>query len=127
MHKTIRITKTIAPITALALLLFVSACKPGKHQLPIKGPIKLAGQDTIYHQIPSFSFINQNRDTITEAFVKGKVYVADFFFVSCPTICQEMARNMKTVYEKYKDHENFAILSHTIAPRQDTPERLNAY
>jgi len=83
--------------------------------------------DTIYHQIAAFSFLNQEGETVTNKEVEGKVYVADFFFTSCPTICPIMKKEMLRVYETYKDQPEFRILSHTIDPSHDTVDLLKDY
>ncbi|MBE9464469.1 SCO family protein [Dyadobacter subterraneus] len=84
-------------------------------------------EQTVYPTIPDFSFINEDKEVVTEKDFKGKVYVADFFFVTCPTICPVMKKNMLTVYKEYKDNPDVKILSHTIDPEHDTPEILKKY
>jgi protein SCO1/2 len=110
------------------------ACKPAGEkgavpaELPILGERYVdTGQDTVYHTIAAFSFVNQLGDTLTNSDVAGKVYVADFFFTSCPTICPVMKKEMLRVYEKFKSNPNFMILSHSIDPTHDTPEVLKDY
>ncbi|WP_374757499.1 SCO family protein [Dyadobacter arcticus] len=83
--------------------------------------------DTIYNTIPSFSFVDQNGDTISEAFVKDKIYVTDFFFTTCPTICPVMKRQMIKVYHAYEGNPELKILSHSIDPEHDTPKVLKQY
>lgn len=83
--------------------------------------------DTVYQQIPEFSLINQDSVTVTNKTVLGKVYVADFFFTSCPTICPVMKKEMIRVYEKYKGNQDIMILSHTIDPDYDTLPVLRDY
>ncbi|MFN4147865.1 MAG: SCO family protein [Runella sp.] len=83
--------------------------------------------DTLYHTIPDFKFVNQYGDTITQEFVKGKIYVADFFFTSCPTICPVMKKQMLRVYNEFKDNPEVVLLSHTIDPEHDTPAVLKKY
>lgn len=83
--------------------------------------------DTVYHQIAQFEFVNQVGKTVTNADVEGKVYVADFFFTTCPTICPIMKKEMLRVYDAYKDNPNFKILSHSIDPTYDTQEVLKDY
>lgn len=119
--------KYISFAIIIAIFCAFTSCKPGKHTLPIEGPVMLAGNDTIYHTIPDFTLTNQNGKTIRNEDVAGKVYVADFFFVSCPTICRDMAKNMQTVYEKFGHNPQFAILSHTIDPMHDSVARLKRY
>jgi protein SCO1/2 len=84
-------------------------------------------EEKIYPTIPDFSFTNQDNQTITEKDFKNKVYVADFFFVTCPTICPIMKKNMLTVYKEFQDNPDVKILSHTIDPDHDTQEVLKQY
>ena len=74
-----------------------------------------------------FSFTDQYGKRITDQDVKGKVYVADYFFTTCPGICPRMNNNLKGVYEKYKNKDGFAILSHTVDPEKDTVGRMKHY
>lgn len=83
--------------------------------------------DTIYHSIPPFRFVNQDGDTITQEQYKGKIYVADFFFTTCQSICPKMAANLMTVQTKFKDYDSVAILSHTVNPEIDTVAVLKRY
>ena len=83
--------------------------------------------DTIYHTVPDFSFVDQDSMVVTEATFKNKIYVADFFFGTCPTICPIMKQQMLRVYGEFKDNPSFAILSHTIDPEHDTVAYLKDY
>lgn len=111
------------------------SCDMGKKKLPILGERDWTTKtvdgkevtDTIYNTIPAFSFANQNGDTITEKTLDGKIYVTDFFFTSCPTICPVMKRQMVKVYNQFKGNPEVMILSHTIDPEHDTPKVLNQY
>ncbi|NVJ85913.1 MAG: SCO family protein [Algoriphagus sp.] len=104
-------------------------------KLPILGnwhvnEIEIEGnvlRDTVYHEIADFEFTNQMGQKVSKADVSGKIYVADFFFTTCPTICPIMKKEMLRVYETYKDNPNFLILSHTIDPTHDTQEVLKSY
>lgn len=78
-------------------------------------------------EVGAFSFTNQDGKTVTNADVKGKVFVAEYFFTTCPGICPVMNTNMKQVYEKFKGVPNFLILSHTCDPKTDSAARLKAY
>ena len=106
---------------------FIASCQWGKHTLPVLGPIEVEGTDTIYKSLPPFKFINQDGAFVTAETVKNKVFIADFFFVSCPTICPVMAKNIKKVYEKYSDDKRFAIISHSIDTRHDSVPVLKDY
>lgn len=79
------------------------------------------------HTIPDFSFINQEGSTITQDFYKGKIYVADFFFVSCPGICPKLTKNMGILQEKFKDEKDILLLSHTVMPWKDSVPVLKKY
>ncbi len=83
--------------------------------------------DTIYHQVPAFAFINQDSQRVTEETVAGKIYVSDFFFTSCPSICPKMKSQMLRVYETYKDNPQVVLLSHSIDPQHDTVAVLRDY
>ena len=78
-------------------------------------------------QVPSFDFINQDSQGISNDFYKGKVYVVEFFFSSCTTICPIMNRNMLQVSQEFANQENFGIASISIDPSFDTPQVLKAY
>ena len=78
-------------------------------------------------KVPSFSFTNQDGKIITNEDYLGKVYVVEFFFTTCPTICPIMNRNLVEVQEDFKEFENFGVASFTISPEIDTPEVLKAY
>ncbi|WP_335965589.1 SCO family protein [Galbibacter sp. PAP.153] len=78
-------------------------------------------------KVPSFKFIDQHKDTITNEDYKGKVYVVEFFFTTCPSICPIMNANMVKLQNKFKNQEDFAIASFTINPESDTPEVLKEY
>lgn len=66
------------------------------------------------HSIPNFTFINQDSLTITEKTIEGKIYVVDFFFTSCPSICIDLTNNLKLVQEAFKDSDDVFILSHSV-------------
>ena len=109
----------------VALLAF--SCSQEK-KLPFLGPKQVnAKGDTVYHQIPSFRFLNQDSVYVSEKDVEGKVYVADFFFTTCPTICPKMKTQMLRIYERYKDRDEVRIISHSIDPDFDTPNVLKDY
>lgn len=125
---------TLKVMSALVVFAAVlNGCGKGSsgQQLPILGRTdykEVGGKvDTIYHTIPSFQFVDQDSALVTEATVDNKIYVADFFFGTCPTICPVMKQQMLRVYEEFKDNPNFAILSHTIDPDHDTVAYLKDF
>ncbi|QHS57198.1 SCO family protein [Mucilaginibacter sp. 14171R-50] len=128
--------KKIAATLLVAIAL--AGCKfndAGKPKLPILGNRDAVSKtvngkqvtDTIYHTIPDFKFVNQYGDTITQNSLKGDIYVADFFFTTCPSICPIMHRNMLKVYSEFKNVPDFKIISHTIDPKHDTVAVLKKY
>lgn len=76
---------------------------------------------------PQFEFINQEGDTITNEDYKDKVYLVEFFFTTCPTICPIMNKNLVEIQDEFNNREDFGIASFTIDPGHDTPEVLNEY
>jgi len=78
-------------------------------------------------KVPNFSFRNQDSVLVTNADYLGKVYVVDFFFTTCPTICPTMTSNLVAIQEAFKDKDAFGLISFTINPRYDTPEVLAQY
>ncbi len=79
------------------------------------------------HTIPDFSFTNQDGATINKRFYKGKIYVADFFFVSCPGICPKLTKNMGLLQEMFRDDKEVLLLSHTVMPWKDSVPELKKY
>lgn len=79
------------------------------------------------HQIPSFSLVNQEGNTITEKDVEGKIYVANFFFTTCRNICSKMTTNMHLIQDAYSDDEQIYLLSHSVTPESDSVPKLKKY
>lgn len=121
-------------LSAIILYLFYGALKP-KKTLPIYSPADVNPElvDTTvqhisrHHTIADFAFVNQNGDTITQDDYKGKIYVADFFFTTCPTICPIMTKNMVWLQNKIKDNPKVMLLSHSVTPDIDSVPVLKAY
>ena len=80
-----------------------------------------------YHKIKDFSMKNQNGETITQEFYNDKIYVADFFFTTCPTICPIMTENMGYIQEKIKNDSDVLLLSFSVTPEIDSVEQLKKY
>jgi len=78
-------------------------------------------------KVPDFEFYNQDSVLISNKDYLGKVYVVEFFFTTCPTICPIMTQNLVELQETFKDNEDFGVASFTINPRYDTPSVLTAY
>ncbi|MCG9791819.1 SCO family protein [Flavobacterium algicola] len=120
--------------SAITLFLFYGALKP-KKVLPIYNPSDVNPElvdSTIqyvskYHTIADFSFVNQNGDTITQKDYEGKIYVADFFFTTCGSICPKMSRNLFEVQKVILDNPKVMLLSHTVFPETDSVPVLKKY
>jgi protein SCO1/2 len=95
--------------------------------LPVFGEREVIGTDTVYHTISNFRFIDQDSNEVTNDTYKGKIYVADFFFTSCRTICPIMKTQMLRVYDSIRNDPEIMLLSHTIDPEYDTVGLLHDY
>lgn len=111
------------------LLLIAAACSTSRQEekLPILGERIVEGNDTIYHTIADFQFVDQDSNIVTQETFKDKIYVADFFFTSCRTICPIMKTQMLRVYDSIKSDPEVLLLSHTIDPDYDTVGLLHDY
>ena len=123
-----------AIFSLIAISIFYFILKP-KDTLPIYQPAQVNAKlvDTSvahrikYHTISDFNLINQNGDTITQAFYDNKIYVADFFFTTCQSICPIMTKNMKKVQDKLINDKEILLLSHSVTPEIDSIEQLKRY
>lgn len=130
--KTLLIVLSILSVVIITLFYFV--LKPVK-SLPIYTPSMVNPElvDTTIqhvaneHFISDFSFTNQNGKTITQKDYEGKIYVADFFFTTCPSICPIMADNMVWLQDQIKNNPEIMLLSHSVTPDIDSVPVLKAY
>lgn len=120
-------THSIVKLLFLGIILanFILGCRFSERQLPVTKIFQ--NGDSVAVKIPDFSFINQNNKIVTQDDFKDKIYVADFFFTTCPTICPVMKKQMLRVYERYKNNPEVMILSHSIDPRHDSVVVLKEY
>jgi len=114
-------------ITLLFLLLVLPAIMYFYLTKGYNNFIKLEVIGEVDYSIDDFSFINQDNDTITKDSLTGSIYVANFFFTSCPSICPIMTRNMSYLQDKLSVFPNIKFLSHTVDPDNDTPKKLRSY
>lgn len=120
--------------SVVTISLFYSALKPQK-TLPIYNPADVNPElvdstlqyKSKYHTIADFSFVNQNGDTITQKNYEGKIYVADFFFTTCGSICPKMTTNLADVQKAVLNNPKVMLLSHTVFPEVDSIPVLKAY
>ena len=109
------------------VFLVVLGCQQEK-KLPFLGPKEVGKQgDTLYHKIPDFKFLNQDSLWVSQKDMAGKIYVADFFFTTCPTICPKMKTQLLRIYDKFAEDDRVRILSHTIDPEYDGVRVLKEY
>ena len=121
-------------LSAIILTLFYLALKP-KKTLPIFNPADVNPElvdSTVqyiskYHTIADFSFTNQNGKTITQKDYEGKIYVADFFFTTCGSICPKMTTNLSDVQKAFANNPEVKLLSFTVFPETDSVPVLKAY
>lgn len=121
-------------LSAIIISLFYSALKP-KKTLPIYNPSMVNPElvdSTIqyiskYHTIADFSFTNQNGKIITQKEYEGKIYVADFFFTTCGSICPKMTTNLVEVQKAFINNPKVMLLSHTVFPETDSVSVLKEY
>ena len=121
-------------LSAIILSLFYNALNPPEN-LPVYQPADFNPElvdSTLhyvkkYHTIANFSLINQNGETVTEADYKDKIYIADFFFTTCLTICPIMTKNMADIQSQILEDEDVLLLSHTVTPEIDSVAQLKKY
>lgn len=117
----------VLPVLLVAVVSILESCKTKELPLPIFGERKVVNGDTLFHRIASFAFVDQDSAVVTNDTFRGKVYVADFFFTSCRTICPIMKTQMLRVYEATRDMPDVQIISHTIDPEYDTVALLRDF
>ena len=123
---------------AIGLIGTVIGCQPGSSgskKLPVLGSREIVEKevngktviDTVYHTIPEFAFVDQDSSWVTEETLEDKIYVADFFFTTCPTICPLMKNQMMRIYDKYEENPEVVLLSHSIDPVYDSVRVLKDF
>lgn len=121
-------------VSIIIISLFYSILKPRK-VLPIYQPAQVSAElvdssiqyKKKYHKIADFKFVNQNGDTITQDTYRDKIYVADFFFTTCQTICPVMTKNMHLLQREFIADDEVMLLSHSVTPEIDTVAQLKRY
>ncbi len=119
----------------IVILIIFGSCQSNEPALPILGKheyetVKVNGEeqtDTIFYRIPEFALLDQDSNLISSEVTEGNIYVADFFFTSCPTICPKMKRNMFRLYQDLEGEDQVIFLSHSIDPKRDSVPKLKKY
>jgi len=128
--------RIVFSLIKILLVVCIVGCSSDATQIPYYNtpdftPIFLSEnqelKNAITHQISDFSFVNQNKQIITNKEIEGKVHVANFMFTSCTSICPDMTGNMKLVEEAFFNDERVAVLSYSVTPWIDTPDKLLDY
>lgn len=122
-------------VFGIGIAYYFTSSKASEKKLPIIQPKDLKSEMVnpdllkvgIGHRIGKFSFLNQNGNTISQDDIKGKVFVAEYFFTTCGTICPKMTAQMTRVQKKFKGNQDVKILSFTVNPEIDTVEVMKAY
>lgn len=127
-NKLAQLRALVVGLVAFSYLLAGCTEAPTTKRLPHLGEAEVtAPGDTLWPTVPTFRVLNQDSVVVTSATFSGKVYLADFFFTTCPTICPGMQRQMLRVYKQYEANPRVAFLSHTIDPDHDTLPVLREY
>lgn len=103
------------------------SCSQSDDPLPVLGPFEREDGAKIYHPVRAFELLNQNGDTIRHKNLAGKIRIADFFFISCPTICPKLQAEMLRIHQAFAEDERVVLLSHTIDPKRDSVAALAHY
>jgi len=114
-------------ILFVAVAGLISSCTKSEKALPIFGQREVVNGDTVYHKVAKFQFVDQDSAIVTNDTFKDQIYVSDFFFTSCRTICPIMKTQMLRVYEATADLPDVKLLSHSIDPEYDTVALLHDF
>jgi len=112
--------------------MLISSCNSKKEELPIYGATKVILDEKgdsviVHHQIADFEFLNQDGRLVTNHDFEGGVYIANFFFTRCLSICPPMQEKVATLYHKFKQNSQVKFLSHSIDNQHDNPDILKDY
>ena len=121
--------KLILKIFLICSIVFYFGCTQKKSSvlLPIYGEKKIISGDTIYHQIASFNLTNQIGQVVNQNTTKNKIYIANFFFATCQSICPMMSNQLQEVQKAFLADDSVLILSHSVNPLHDTVAVLSNY
>ena len=114
-------------LTIVSILIFISCEGKKDEKLPYLGNRIVENGREIYHKIREFNYLNQDRIFIGSDTLEDYIYVADFFFTSCPSICPKVMKEMTKIYEAFKDEPRVKLLSFTIDPVRDDVPKLRLY
>lgn len=115
------------PVLFLAIWSLIAGCSSDNKKLPYLGNVDVVNGDTVSHTVPDIKLIDQDSQVMRLSEQDAKIYLADFFFTSCPSICPKVAKQMLRLYDRYKDDDRVMLISHTIDQRHDSVSVLKRY
>lgn len=121
------LTSDFVFLFAIPFLFLGVGCAKENKRLPYLGNQEVVNGDTIRHLVPDYLLTDQDSQMIRISGYGDKIFLADFFFISCPSICPKVQKQMLRLYNKYKDDSRVMLLSHTIDQRHDSVSVLNRY
>ena len=123
--RNIRILTLLTLFSCMAIFACEQNNLPSK--LPYIGQHSFANGDTLFYKIPTFDFIDQDKNQVTNQSFKDHIYISDFFFTSCPSICPKVKKQMLRIYDKYEKTDLIKMVSHTLDPVRDDADMLKGY
>ncbi len=124
--------KLLIPVVILAYPIafwFAISCGDNHFKrLPIIGPVEVTlSGDSVFHSVGDFNLVNQDGKSISQKDLDGKIYVANFFFANCKSVCPQMNENVRRIQEKFKGIHDIRIVSYTVDPENDSVPVLAEY
>jgi len=114
-------------VVTITFLFQLVGCKNDNNALPFLGNREIVNGDTIQHTVPDYLLTDQDSQQVRITSYGNKVFLADFFFISCPSICPKVQKQMLRLYDRYKDDSRVMLFSHTIDQRHDSVTVLHRY
>ncbi len=119
--------RIILVVTGTLAFFFMSCFQTPTKKLPIIGNHEIVGNDTIYHQISNFEFINQDSIYINNRTLSNNIYLADFFYTYCPSVCPKVKSQMLRIHDKFQNNESVKLISFALDPKRDNVPNLKLY
>ncbi len=119
--------KSLILYAILVILTYIGCNTADPKPLPKLGQTSIENGDTLYHTVGQFTLLNQDSIEVVNSDLSGYIYVSDFFFLNCPTICPIVMKQMLKLYQKYEGNPTVKFVSHTLDPKRDTPSALKQY
>lgn len=114
-------------ITLISVFFGCESRQTADQPLPFLGRMEISNSDTLYHRISDFRFVDQDSNWVSNESFDDKIYIADFFFTTCPDICPKMKAQMLRVYDEMEQEPEVLFLSHTIDPKHDSVAVLKEF